>query len=56
MEEKENTRTDKTLAVGQKWWQMPFDGKTNFSILGWLLDKFRKGPDSKEKVDLTLEE
>ena len=56
MEEKENTGTDKTERTAQKWWQMPFDGKTNFSLLGWLLDKFNKKSESKENVDLTLEE
>ena len=56
MEEKENTRSDKTETIDTKWWRMPFDGTTNFSLLGWLLDKLKKRPDSKENVDLTLEE
>ncbi len=56
MEEKKNVRSEKVEASGSKWWRLPFDATTNFSLLGWLLDKFKKRPDSKENVDLTLEE
>jgi hypothetical protein len=43
MEEKKNDRSEKVAT-------------TNFSLLGWILDKFKKRPDTKESVDLTLEE
>jgi hypothetical protein len=56
MEAKENTRSDKTETVDPKWWRLPFDATTNFSLLGWLLYSIKKRPDSKENVDLTLED
>jgi len=56
MEEKKNDRSEKVGVASSKWWLLPFDATTNFSLLGWFLDKFKKGPDSKENVDLTLEE
>jgi hypothetical protein len=55
MEEKKNVKSEKVEASGSKWWRLPFDATTNFSLLGWLLDKLKKRPDSKENVDLTLE-
>jgi hypothetical protein len=36
--------------------QIPFDATTNFSLLGWLWDKFNKARRSKKLVDLNLEE
>jgi len=56
MEEKKNDRSEKVEASGSKWWLLPFDATTNFSLLGWFLDKFKKRPGSKENVDLTLED
>jgi hypothetical protein len=35
--------------------ELPFDDTTNFSILGWLLEKLGHGKSSKE-VDFKLEE
>lgn len=32
-----------------------FDARTNFSILGWILDRFRKGSGNEQQVDLTLD-
>ena len=32
-----------------------FDTRTNFSILGWILDRFRKGTGNEQQVDLTLD-
>ena len=32
----------------------PFDATTNFSIIGWLLDKIRKSERPAEHVDLSL--
>lgn len=39
-----------------KWRELPFDAATNFSLLGWLLDKFFKEKKSEEKIDLRLDE
>ena len=38
------------------WRQLPFDDTTNFSILGWLLDRFAKGKTFKKAIDFKLEE
>ena len=32
-----------------------FDSRTNFSILGWILDRFGKGDGNEQQVDLTLD-
>ena len=32
-----------------------FDERTNFSILGWILDRFRKGTGNEQQVDMTLD-
>jgi hypothetical protein len=56
MEEKKNDRSEKVESSDSKWRRLPFDATTNFSLLGWILDKFKKRPDTKESVDLTLEE
>ncbi len=32
-----------------------FDSRTNFSILGWILDRLRKGSGSEQQIDLTLD-
>jgi hypothetical protein len=39
-----------------KWWKLPFDSTTNFSILGWLLDKLKGRQNVKKNVDLSLED
>jgi len=39
----------------QKWWYPPFDATTNFSLLGWLLDKLTFKNTSEKKVDFKLE-
>ena len=36
--------------------EIPFDATTNFSLLGWLWDKFNKAKSSKKLIDLSLEE
>jgi hypothetical protein len=36
--------------------EVPFDATTNFSLLGWLWDKFNKAKSSKKLIDLSLEE
>jgi hypothetical protein len=38
-----------------KWWQLPFDSTTNFSLFGWLMDKLKGHRADKDRVDLTLE-
>jgi hypothetical protein len=38
------------------WQELPFDTTTNFSLLGWLMDKLSKRKSSKKEVDFTLEE
>ena len=32
-----------------------FDARTNFSILGWILDRFKKGTGNEQQIDLTLD-
>ncbi len=54
MEEKKSDRSEKIEASGTNWWRLPFDATTNFSLLGWCLDKLKRRPDVKENVDLTL--
>ena len=55
-----NAKTEKNLesrgATPLKWWQLPFDSKTNFSLFGWLLDKLKGRQNEKNSVDLTLED
>ena len=38
------------------WRELPFDAATNFSLLGWILDKFTKGKKAEENIDLRLDE
>jgi hypothetical protein len=53
-------RIDKRPSHGEitdrKWWKLPFDSTTNFSILGWLLDKLKGRQNGKKNVDLSLED
>ena len=56
-----NEKTVKNAESGSqtppKWWQLPFDSTTNFSLFGWLLDKIKgRRPSEKDIVDLTLED
>lgn len=56
MDEK-NENNPKPSELPQPDWQdLPFDDTTNFSILGWLLDKFGRGKDPRKSVDFTLGE
>jgi hypothetical protein len=50
----ENSGSDGTAAP--EWWKLPFDSTTNFSILGWLLDKLKGRRDEEKRVDMTLED
>ncbi|CAB1060007.1 hypothetical protein D1BOALGB6SA_4772 [Olavius sp. associated proteobacterium Delta 1] len=36
--------------------EVRFDVTTNFSLLGWLWDKFNRAGSSKKSIDLSLEE
>jgi len=36
--------------------EIPFDATTNFSLLGWLWDRFNKTKSSKKLIDLTLDD
>ena len=56
MEEKKKNNSDSIEHPDQNWPDIPFDATTNFSILGWFLDKLVRRMSSKKKVDLILEE
>ena len=56
MEEKKENNSDSVEQPGQNWPDIPFDATTNFSILGWFLDKLERRMSSKKEVDLILEE
>ena len=36
--------------------EIPFDATTNFSLLGWLWDKFNRAKSTKKLIDLSLKE
>jgi len=36
--------------------EIPFDATTNFSLLGWLWDRFNKAKSSKKLIDFNLDE
>lgn len=40
----------------RRWWKLPFDATTNFSIFGWLLDRLKKTRRSTTLIDFTLED
>ena len=56
MEEKKANTSGSIEHPDQKWPEIPFDATTNFSILGWFLDKLERRISSKKEVDLILEE
>lgn len=56
MEGKKENNSDCVEHSAQNWPDIPFDATTNFSILGWFLDKLKMRMGSKKKVDLILEE
>ena len=56
MEEKKENNSDSVGHPHQNWPDIPFDATTNFSILGWFLDKLISRMSKKKKVDLILEE
>ena len=56
MEEKKEENSGSVEHHDQNWPEVPFDATTNFSILGWVLDKLMRRKNSKKEVDLILEE
>lgn len=49
-----NNASDYGLSGQQtKWWRMPFDATTNFSLLGWIFGN-RYARDSASKTDIVL--
>jgi hypothetical protein len=48
--------TDPGQAPDQRWPDVAFDATTNFSMLGWVLDKLTRRNRSKKTVDFSLEE
>ncbi len=42
--------------INRKWWRLPFDATTNFSILGYILGGLHWEGNEEKKVDLTLNE
>lgn len=41
-------------AVLDRWWHLPFDTSTNFSLLGFFIEDYLDEPASGKKVDLDL--
>ncbi len=39
----------------RRWWKLPFDETTNFTLFGYLLGGFR-WEDPKKRTDFTLED
>jgi hypothetical protein len=56
MNEKTEKNPESSGGAQPKWWELPFDSTTNFSLFGWLLDKFKGRRNEKDNVDLTLED
>ncbi len=56
MEEKNKYISAGNETPDQSGREIPFDATTNFSLLGWLWDKFNKAKSSKKLIDLSLEE
>jgi hypothetical protein len=56
MDDKNENIPDKLEPSDRNLREIPFDATTNFSLLGWLLDKLSKRKSFKEKIDFTIEE
>lgn len=53
----ENDNAPKLSAeIIQKWWKLPFDTTSNFSILGLFFDKLFDRGSSGKRVDLSLDD
>jgi hypothetical protein len=55
MEEDRNNHEAQADTDKPAWRDLPFDATTNFSIMGWILDRLGKGRRSAATVDLRLE-
>jgi hypothetical protein len=55
MEEEMKHMQDKEELPYKRWWEPAFDSTTNFSLLGWFWGRLEYKPDSRKKVDLTLD-
>ena len=56
MEEQHKGHNIKAEKQPHENWQLPpFDPTTNFSLLGYIIDKFEKKDVLKSKVDLILD-
>ena len=40
----------------QNWSALPFDAATNFSLLGWVMDKLIEGGKRQAKIDLRIDD
>lgn len=56
MENQNEHKSGRNGAPDQSGRPIPFDATTNFSLLGWLWDKFDNAKSSKKRIDLSLEE
>ena len=56
MEQKKEKNISPTEKPEASWPELPFDETTNFSILGWVLDKLRRRKGSEKEVNFTLED
>ncbi len=56
MNEKTEENPESSGGAQPKWWALSFDSTTNFSLLGWLLNKLKGRRNEKNNVDLTLED
>lgn len=52
----DNTSDESLAAQQTKWWRMPFDTTTNFSLLGWIFgNRYVRDSASKPSwIDLIL--
>lgn len=53
---KEAKPPQEDAAGARRWWRLPFDPTTNFSLLGFFLGGFHWESNTRKRVDLTLNE
>ncbi|MBI5971182.1 MAG: hypothetical protein HY884_08530 [Deltaproteobacteria bacterium] len=41
-------------APNARWWHLPFDASTNFSLLGFFIEDYLGEPDLGKKIDMDL--
>ncbi len=41
-------------AANARWWHLPFDTSTNFSLLGFIIEEYLEEPASGKKVDMDM--